>query len=608
MPDKDKLPFNIYAKIFDRRGGIMLMATINDEQVAMEKHTPGDGKSRKLIAEKWAVHPRIAGAIPNPKGRKKAVTGNKLTELIAVEIERVEIAAMPELEKIREQGDDAGPVVELPNYVDDDLIAELAWNTSTDAPDFIICDRNQKIAGRGESVTVAGGRRLIVPSSASGIVTPGGGIRGTIFLPTEHEPFGENESRLRRDVRQFVDRYVELPDDAAAIAVEYILLTWVHDRFDELPYLAFRTSDAGRGKSRALETVGTLCYRPMFAGGGSSAAATLRLLDVFGGTLVADEFDQNSNTELAADLTRIINQGFQRNRPLVKCDGENNAPRPFNCFGPKLFALRKGFSDDAAETRVISITMRQRTRKDIPLSLPRERFDAEALALRNRLLAWRFANYGRIAIDPRLADVHLEDRFNQIGLTLLAISPTAETRKIIVDALTTQQGAVAADRSDTFAGEVFEIVLARLNAGVVEIRPGEVANEINRRKASVEGVGIDKLKDKMTAHFAGKILCKDLELRRLPKDSEGARYAIDKSRVEQLASRFGVPPGETSPRSPTSPAPESSPENRVFDSASGVSDVSDDSDVPGEGGEPNDCDDGFLGARGPNRTAWATDS
>ena len=65
--------------------------------------------------------------------------------------------------------------------------------------------------------------------------------------------------------------------------------------------------------------------------------------------------------------------------------------------------------DDATETRILSVRMTQRTRSDIPISLPRAQFDAEALVLRTRLLAWRFANHGKIKIDPTLASPELED-------------------------------------------------------------------------------------------------------------------------------------------------------------------------------------------------------
>lgn len=194
---------------------------------------------------------------------------------------------------------------------------------------------------------------------------------GSVFVPTGFDVSGLDEDQLRSDIADFINRYVELPENMVEIAVNYVLLSWVFDKFDELPYLAFRSAHAGRGKSRALEIVGSLCYRPIVYGGGSTAAATIRLLNLFGGTLIADEFDQRNNSDLAAELTKIINQGFQENRPLLRCEGDKNTPKPCHVYGPKAFALRKGFADDASETRRISIRMTQRSRDDIPLSLPR---------------------------------------------------------------------------------------------------------------------------------------------------------------------------------------------------------------------------------------------
>ena len=153
------------------------------------------------------------------------------------------------------------------------------------------------------------------------------------------------------------------------------------------------------------------------------------------------------NSELAMEVTRLINLGFQRGVNLIKCDGENNNPRPFKCYGPKIFALRGKFPDDASETRMISIWMQQRTRDDIPLNLPRTEFDAEALALRNKLLAYRFQNYDKIKTDPKHIDGRLEDRANQIGACLMAVAGTVEGRKRIVYALLEQQQNVASDRA-----------------------------------------------------------------------------------------------------------------------------------------------------------------
>jgi hypothetical protein len=301
------------------------------------------------------------------------------------------------------------------------------------------------------------------------------------------------------------------------------------------------------------------------------------MLDAIGGTLLADEFDQRADTELAAALNRIINQGFQANRPLIKCDGEDMVPRPYRCFGPKLFALRGQLGDDASESRTISIRMRQRTRKDIPINLPRRQFDEQALQLRNRLLQYRFENLGRLRIDPEQADPRLEDRFNQIGLPLLAVA-SSEQRRVILTALSSQQEGIAGTRGQTLAGMVLQ---AALKSGAVsgEARPGEVAQEVNLQRAKADGLEVKDLgRERMSSHKAGRILAHDLELPPAPKDARGAKYRLEPSRVAQLCRRFGVDLPETSQSS-------LSPQNGPHDpQVNDVSDVCDDSDVSGEPG------------------------
>ncbi len=360
-----ELPFDIEAHLADRRGGIHFVAERDGEQLAIGKYSIGDFAKRHQLAVKWAANQALQN-------------GNLLTTMaIEAELERAEIPARTKLnELVAEEQDDKDSATEAASYVDADLIAELAWNDKTRRADFIVYDRTSGDVTRSDTVEV-GGATLIPPRCSADITTPGGNIPGTVLLPCEHDETGLDEDQLRHEVEAFVRRYVDLSDHATKLCVEYVLLSWVFDAFDEVPYLALRTADIGRGKSRGLETIGALCYRAILCGGGSTAAATLRLLHFFGGTLVADEYDQR-DTELAAELTKIINQGFQARRPLVRCAGEDNTPTAFRCFGPKLFALRKGFADDATESRIISIWMTQRRPgSTVPISLPRAQFDQQ---------------------------------------------------------------------------------------------------------------------------------------------------------------------------------------------------------------------------------------
>ncbi len=567
------IPFEITAHVVSR-GQAVFIATKQGKSIATQRYAPGDGERRRKTAEIWAGDERLwEGSTIAP-------------EDIAIALEKVELKVLAEINRIENEEEPSVRVFERVSYLDDEVMAELAWNEVDAVPEFIVYDRKRGGIDRRSFLGIPEGK-IVVPCMSEGIVTPGHPIDGSVIVPRACGRMDEQEGVLRRDIGAFIHRYVELPENCVSVITDYILLTWVYDRFDELPYLAFRNTDAGRGKSRALETVGTLCRRPLFVGGGSTAAATLRMLDTYQGTLVADEFDQARNTELASDIARIMNQGFQRNRPLVKCDGDTNTPRPFRCFGPKLFALRKRLGDDATESRVISIQMGARTRDDIPFNLPREVFDREASRLRCRLLAWRFRNYGRIELNAALASSDLEDRANQIGLPLLSLAVDDEARTRIIEALKAQQDDVASDRAESPAGEVLGEVINTMQLDDA-VRPGDLAKRINERRAEQAGVSPSALaaRDRITSQRVGRILKNDLGLSPddPPRDNAGARYRLDENRLAELCRRYGFTAPEW-PETLQHITNDSSPEVFDFERTESQYDAGDDCDV---------CDDGLT--------------
>src|SRR5437868_7678103 len=102
----------------------------------------------------------------------------------------------------------------------------------------------------------------------------------------------------------------------SAWPISYVLLTWVYDRFNELPYLRLR-GDYGTGKTRFLLTLCSICYKPIFASGASSVSPLFHMLDRFGGTLIIDEADFRFSDE-KADLTKILNNGNVRGFPVLR--------------------------------------------------------------------------------------------------------------------------------------------------------------------------------------------------------------------------------------------------------------------------------------------------
>ncbi len=235
-----------------------------------------------------------------------------------------------------------------------------------------------------------------------------------VLFPSEPEEYGST-AELLADIQDYIHRYVGLSENFELLAAHYALFSWVHDRFNELPYLR-RKGEFGTGKTRFLITVGSICRTPILASGASSVSPLFHLLDRFGGTLILDEADFRFS-DASADIAKILNNGNVKGFPVLRSeskDGKAFNPRAFQVFGPKLVAMRGHFDDAALESRFLTETTGTRPpRGDIPVNLPEEQ-KWEALRLRNKLLLYRFQNYGCFdGATPFLAP-SFEPRLNQI--------------------------------------------------------------------------------------------------------------------------------------------------------------------------------------------------
>jgi hypothetical protein len=206
-----------------------------------------------------------------------------------------------------------------------------------------------------------------------------------VLLPSEPEEYG-SEDALLPEIESFIHRYVDVSPLFEKIACYYVLLTWVYDDFNELPYLRLR-GEPGSGKTRFLLTVGSLCYKPIFASGASTVSPLFRILDSFRGTLVIDEGDFRLSDE-RAEIVKILNNGNAKGFPVLRSEATRNRgefnPRAYEVYGPKLIATRGYFEDRALESRCLTEETGQGTlRDDIPISLPPEHKE-EALRLRNK--------------------------------------------------------------------------------------------------------------------------------------------------------------------------------------------------------------------------------
>lgn len=301
-------------------------------------------------------------------------------------------------------------------------------------------------------VELAGGRLLRPYSSGNSLLE-----HQVVLFPSWVESYSSDEELLA-DVRAFIHRYVDLSAGFEEIAAHYVLLSWIFDDFDALPYLRVR-GDYGSGKSRFLQAVGSVAYRPIFASGASSVSSLFRMIDAFRGTLVLDESDFRASDE-KAEVTKILNNGNSRGFPVLRVEqtaSKEFNPRAFEVYGPKILATRRYFEDKALESRCITEELVQgRIRKDVPLSLP-DAFHAEAETLRNKLLLWRFVNAGRkrreVSIQPGL-----EPRVAQVFGPLLSTAHSDEARERIRSRAREVGRELLAEREGTMEAELLAVV------------------------------------------------------------------------------------------------------------------------------------------------------
>ncbi len=374
-----------------------------------------------------------------------------------------------------------------------------------------------------QTVTVAG--RRCVPFSATNNLLR----HEVVMLPSEAWEYG-GEGQLVGDIMAFIHRYVDLSPLFETIAAYYVLLTWVYDAFNELPYLRVR-GDPGCGKSRFLLTVGSLCYKPIFASGASTISPVFRIIDAFRGTLVMDESDFRLSDE-RAEVVKILNNGNARGFPVLRSEvtkSKEFEPRAYTVFGPKLIATRGLFEDRALESRCLTEELGQgRLREDIPINLPPP-FKTEALALRNQLLTFRFRHYGVLGPLEDCVDRSIEPRLNQVFAPILSIVDDGEVRGQIRDLARRSHRQMIADRGMEVEAQVLEVI-----RDLLRDRPAERVAVRDVTSRFVEHFGQEQ-EQKITPRWIGYLMRSKLHLS--PHKSNGV-FVLGPTELRKLLGLF----------------------------------------------------------------------
>ncbi len=386
---------------------------------------------------------------------------------------------------------------------------------------------------QGESWTVmdtyTDGRLEIIPYSAQNNLIK----NRVVLLPSGPEEYATT-GQLVAEIQAFIHRYVDVSPLYERIASYYVLLAWVFDAFQELPYLRL-IGDPGCGKTRFLLTVGSICYKPIFASGASSVSPLFRILDAFRGTLIIDEGDFRQSDE-QSEITKILNNGSSRGFPVLRSEvnskGEYN-PTAFRVFGPKLIATRGYFKDWALESRCLTEQLGQsQLREDIPINLPAAHQD-EALSLRNKLLMFRIRNLKKCSASPELVDREIEPRLNQVFVPLLSIVEDDDTRAELRELARRYNRELIADRGTGMEAQILEIIRDLRKSDDPTLSIKAITSWFEDRF----GEEYDR---KVTAKWIGWVVRRKLHLKTQKRNGVFVVGDSEKGKLERLMQRYGV--------------------------------------------------------------------
>jgi len=279
-------------------------------------------------------------------------------------------------------------------------------------------------------------------------------------------------------------------------ATYYVLLSWVYDAFHTIPYLR-ALGDTGCGKTRFLDVIGRLCYKATLVSGAATAAPIFRLLDRWQGTIVIDEADFGKS-DTTIDIIKILNCGFESDRPVVRCDKENPKEIEFHrVFGPKVLASRETWEDKALESRCLTEVMHS-AKRHVPRNINKAFYEKQA-ELRNKLLMYRFKSFGKVGnnsvvfppVEPRL------EQSTSAFASLVAGNP--EMLKGFFEFLVAYQSELVSERSGLLEGRIVNAVYSLL---VEESKDAVTSTDI----LEIINEGVVDEKNKVRAARVGRIL------------------------------------------------------------------------------------------------------
>lgn len=426
---------------------------------------------------------------------------------------------------MKNNNDEAKPILKT-SMLTEDTLYEMVFDRRTNKTSFFGCTRRGKVSSFLDEVEIDGIKYIPLPPSYNLVE------KGVILFPSQATPY-DSEEEILKEIQTFIHKYLDISEVFEQIATYYVLFTWMFDRFNEVPYLR-ALGDFGSGKSRFLQAIGILCYKPVFTGGATTPSPIFRIINEVKGTLIIDEADFKFS-DMTSEIVKILNTGYQKGMPVLRSEGKGTFEvKAYDVFCPKIVATRETFSDKALESRFLVEEMgASKLRADIPRTLE-EDFYQDAEYIRNKLLMWRLKNFFS-PLEKRTEVIEgIHPRLNQIVIPLLSIIKDEAIRNHLKTFIVRYNSDLVADRGLSWESDiVFAILKLEYEMGTYEITVKQITDEVNKES--------DISDDTLQARKVGWYLRTKLQLKSY-KTRKGfvLSFKENRKRLDMWKERFGI--------------------------------------------------------------------
>ncbi|WP_286766406.1 MULTISPECIES: hypothetical protein [Rhodopirellula] len=339
-----------------------------------------------------------------------------------------------------------------------------------------------------------------------------------------------------RAIAQLIDQLIAFPPNASVqhglVLSAWVMMTYIYPALPALPYLYF-SGPPGSGKTRTMDVLARLAFRPMMTGN-LTAAALFRSRHANGGTLLFDEAERlnERKSESVSELRSILLSGYRRGASADRMEYVKDKweTRSFDFYGPIAIGCISGLPP-ALYSRCINVRMMRAAEGSVQASLALDDLAIQFAETRDMLHRWAL-EHGHDAATLTLGNSSLSNRNAELWDPLRKIvAHTGDTQAL--ELLTNH-----AIESSSIAAESVQPSYDRaILAALYSIRASGEAPTASQILALAEQLDPDLASCGFKPRMVGSVLRNYFDP---PKKSNGdSVWRTPPNEIKELAKRYG---------------------------------------------------------------------